>query len=160
MDEFGWNSISCLWLKRDGSVAPSTAVQCPPCFCIFTGYRRISACSETGSPDCLGNSAACVFNESGQRLEQLNRRDNQSLIQTAMQNMQAIASENVLSGILDFKLQLINLERGASGRVWWDLDRSKRNTRVSLMIFRKTATCEPSKETVMRVNCGLRNEHA
>lgn len=45
-------------------------------------------------------------------LEQLNRRDNQSLIQTAMQNMQARApSENVLSGILDFKLHLINLQR-------------------------------------------------
>lgn len=46
-------------------------------------------------------------------LEQLNRRDNQSLIQTAMQNMQARApSQNVLSGILDFKLHLINLQRG------------------------------------------------
>lgn len=45
-------------------------------------------------------------------LEQLNRRDNQSLIQTAMQNMQARApSQNVLSGILDFKLHLINLQR-------------------------------------------------
>lgn len=69
------------------------------------------------SPDCLGNSALPACNESGQRLEQLNRRDNQSLIQTAMQNIQAIPSENVLSGILDFKLHLINLRRGA-GRVW------------------------------------------
>lgn len=70
------------------------------------------------SPDCLGNSPLPASNESGQRLEQLNRRDNQSLIQTAMQNIQAIPSENVLSGILDFKLHLINLKRGG-GRVWW-----------------------------------------
>lgn len=69
-------------------------------------------------PDCLGNSPQPACNESGQRLEQLNRRDNQSLIQTAMQNIQAIASENVLSGILDFKLHLINL-KGSAGRVWW-----------------------------------------
>lgn len=62
------------------------------------------------SPDCLGNSPLPSCNESGQRLEQLNRRDNQSLIQTAMQNIQAIPSENVLSGILDFKLHLINLK--------------------------------------------------
>lgn len=40
------------------------------------------------SPDCLGNSPLPACNESGQRLEQLNRRDNQSLIQTAMQNIQ------------------------------------------------------------------------
>lgn len=34
------------------------------------------------------------------------------MIQTAMQNMQARApSQNVLSGILDFKLHLINLQR-------------------------------------------------
>lgn len=64
------------------------------------------------SPDCLGNSPLPACNESGQRLEQLNRRDNQSLIQTAMQNIQAIPSENVLSGILDFKLHLINLKGG------------------------------------------------
>lgn len=70
------------------------------------------------SPDCLGNSLLPACNESGQRLEQLNRRDNQSLIQTAMQNIQAIPSENVLSGILDFKLHLINL-KGGGGRVWW-----------------------------------------
>lgn len=68
------------------------------------------------SPDCLGNSPLPACNESGQRLEQLNRRDNQSLIQTAMQNLQAIPSENVLSGILDFKLLLINL-KGGGGRV-------------------------------------------
>lgn len=72
----------------------------------------------TVSPDCLGNSPLPACNESGQRLEQLNRRDNQSLIQTAMQNIQAIPSENVLSGILDFKLHLINL-KGSGGRVWW-----------------------------------------
>lgn len=69
------------------------------------------------SPDCLGNSPLPVCNESGQRLEQLNRRDNQSLIQTAMQNIQAIPSENVLSGILDFKLHLINL-KGDGDSVW------------------------------------------
>lgn len=69
-------------------------------------------------PDCLGNSPLPSCNESGQRLEQLNRRDNQSLIQTAMQNIQAIPSENVLSGILDFKLLLINLS-GSGGRVGW-----------------------------------------
>lgn len=63
----------------------------------------------TVSPDCSGNSALPVCNETGQRLEQLNRRDNQSLIQTAMQNIQAIPSEIVLSGILDFRLHLINL---------------------------------------------------
>ena len=63
------------------------------------------------SPDCLGNSPLPACNESGQRLEQLNRRDNQSLIQTAMQNIQAIPSENVLSGFLDFKLYLINLKK-------------------------------------------------
>lgn len=34
----------------------------------------------TVSPDCSGNSALPVCNETGQRLEQLNRRDNQSLI--------------------------------------------------------------------------------
>lgn len=76
----------------------------------------------TVSPDCSGNSALPVCNETGQRLEQLNRRDNQSLIQTAMQNIQAIASEIVLSGILDFRLHLINLW----GRRWnslMDLDR-------------------------------------
>lgn len=77
------------------------------------------------SPDCLGNSLLPVCNESGQRLEQLNRRDNQSLIQTAMQNMQAIPSENVLSGILDFKLLLINL-KGSAGRVWWCLPGGRR----------------------------------
>lgn len=71
------------------------------------------------SPDCLGNSPLPACNESGQRLEQLNRRDNQSLIQTAMQNIQAIPSENVLSGFLDFKLYLINLKKGGGGRVWW-----------------------------------------
>lgn len=65
-------------------------------------------------PDCLGNSLLPACNESGQRLAQLNRRDNQSLIQTAMQNIQAIPSENVLSGILDFKLLLINL-KGSGG---------------------------------------------
>lgn len=70
------------------------------------------------APDCLGNSPLPVCNESGQRLEQLNRRDNQSLIQTAMQNTQAIPSENVLSGILDFKLHLINL-KGCGGRLGW-----------------------------------------
>ena len=70
------------------------------------------------SPDCLGNSPLPACNESGQRLEQLNKRDNQSLIQTAMQNIQAIPSENVLSGILDFKLHLINL-KGGGRRVWW-----------------------------------------
>lgn len=63
----------------------------------------------TVSLDCSGNSALPVCNETGQRLEQLNRRDNQSLIQTAMQNIQAIPSEIVLSGILDFRLHLINL---------------------------------------------------
>lgn len=68
------------------------------------------------SPDCLGNSQVPACNESRQRLEQLNRRDNQYLIQTAMQNIQAIPSENVLSGILDFKLHLINL-KGSEGRV-------------------------------------------
>jgi len=73
------------------------------------------------SPDCLGNSPLPGCNESGQRLEQLNRRDNQSLIQTAMQNIQAMASENVLSGIWDFKLHLINL-KGSGGRVLVDLD--------------------------------------
>lgn len=62
------------------------------------------------SPDCLGNSPLPAYNESGQGLEQLNKRDNQSLIQTAMQNIQAVPSENVLSGILDFKSHLINLE--------------------------------------------------
>lgn len=75
----------------------------------------------TVSPDCSGNSALPVCNETGQRLEQLNRRDNQSLIQTAMQNIQAIPSEIVLSGILDFRLHLINLW----GRRWnclMDLD--------------------------------------
>ena len=69
-------------------------------------------------PDCSGNSVLPACNESGQRLEQLNRRDNQSLIQTAKQNIQAIPSENVLSGILDFKLHLINL-KGGGRRVWW-----------------------------------------
>lgn len=78
------------------------------------------------SPDCLGNSALPACNESGQRLEQLNRRDNQSLIQTAMQNIQAIPSENVLSGILDFKLHLINLKR-ARRKSLMDSDRLKRN---------------------------------
>lgn len=73
---------------------------------------------ENVSPDCLGNSPLPACNESGQRLEQLNKRDNQSLIQTAMQNIQAIPSENVLSGILDFKLHLINL-KGGGRRVWW-----------------------------------------
>ncbi|MEQ2171044.1 hypothetical protein GOODEAATRI_006632 [Goodea atripinnis] len=62
------------------------------------------------SPDCVGNSLLPSCDEIGQRLKQLNRRDNQSLIQTAMQNLQAIASESVLSGILDFKLHLINLK--------------------------------------------------
>lgn len=70
----------------------------------------------TVSPDCLGNSLLPACNETRQRLEQLNTRDNQSLIQTAMQNIQAIPSDNVLSGILDFKLQLINLKKGG-GRV-------------------------------------------
>lgn len=78
------------------------------------------------SPDCLGNSPLPARNESGQRLEQLNRRDNQSLIQTAMQNIQAIPSENVLSGILDFKLHLINLKR-ARRKSLMDSDRLKRN---------------------------------
>lgn len=78
------------------------------------------------SPDCLGNSPLPACNESGQRLEQLNRRDNQSLIQTAMQNIQAIPSENVLSGILDFKLHLINLKR-ARRKSLMDSDRLKRN---------------------------------
>lgn len=78
------------------------------------------------SPDCLGNSLLPARNESGQRLEQLNRRDNQSLIQTAMQNIQAIPSENVLSGILDFKLHLINLKR-ARRKTLMDSDRLKRN---------------------------------
>lgn len=63
----------------------------------------------TVSPDCSGNSALPVCNETGQRLEKLNRRDNQSLIQTVMQNIQAIPSEIVLSGILDLRLHLINL---------------------------------------------------
>lgn len=71
---------------------------------------------ENDSPDCLGNSPLAACNESGQRLEQLNIRDNQYLIQTAMQNIQAIPSENVLSGILDFKLHLINLKGNG---VWW-----------------------------------------
>ena len=84
---------------------------------------------ENVGPDCLGNSAVPVGNESGQRLEQLNRRDNQSLIQTAMQNIQAIPSENVLSGILEFKLLLINLS-GSGGRVLVDLNRLKRNTKT------------------------------
>lgn len=70
------------------------------------------------SPDCLGNSLLPACNESGQRLEQLNKRDNQSLIQTAMQNIQAIALENVLSGILDFKSHLIR-QHGHGGRAWW-----------------------------------------
>lgn len=72
----------------------------------------------TVSPDCLGNSPLPSCDESGQGLEQLNRRDKQSLIQTAMQNMQADASENVLSGILDFKLHPIKLKWGRTG-VWW-----------------------------------------
>lgn len=76
----------------------------------------------TVSPDCSGNSALPVCNETGQRLEQLNRRDNQSLIQTAMQNIQAIPSENVLSRILDFRLHLINL-RGRRWKSLMDLDR-------------------------------------
>lgn len=85
----------------------------------FNSLRRRSLCLHgNDSPDCLGNSPLPACNESGQRLEQLNRRDNQSLIQTAMQNIQAIPSENVLSGILDFKLLLINL-KGGGGRVWW-----------------------------------------
>ena len=78
------------------------------------------------SPDCLGNSPLPACNESGQRLEQLNRRDNQSLIQTAMQNIQAIPSENVLSGILDFKLHLINL-KGWCRKSSVDLDTLGRN---------------------------------
>lgn len=83
----------------------------------FNSLRCRSLCLHgNDSPDCLGNSPLPACNESGQRLEQLNRRDNQSLIQTAMQNIQAIPSENVLSGILDFKLLLINL-KGGGGRV-------------------------------------------
>lgn len=71
----------------------------------------------TVSPDCLGNSPLPSCDQSGQGLEQLNRRDKQSLIQTAMQNMQADASENVPSGYLDFKLHLIKLKWGGRG-VW------------------------------------------
>lgn len=76
----------------------------------------------TVSPDCSGNSALAACNETGQRLEQLNRRDNQSLIQTAMQNIQAIPSESVLSRILDFRLHPINL-RGRRWKSLMDLDR-------------------------------------
>lgn len=81
------------------------------------------------SPDCLGNSPLPACNESGQRLEQLNRRDNQSLIQTAMQNIQAIPSENVLSGFLDFKLCLINLKKGGGGTEFGGLGPAEKETR-------------------------------
>lgn len=70
------------------------------------------------SPDCFGNSLLPSCDESRQRLKQLNRRDNQSLIQTAMQNLQAIASQSVLSWILDFKLHLVNL-KWKERRVCW-----------------------------------------
>lgn len=48
-----------------------------------------------------------LFNHTGQRLQQLNRRDKHSLIQTAMQNLEVTMSENVLSGISYLNVTLL-----------------------------------------------------
>lgn len=108
----------------------SCLIRCDLMFSLALHFRSLRSRSPylpgNVSPDCLGNSPLPSRNESGQRLEQLNRRDNQSLIQTAMQNIQAIPSEDVLSGILDFKLHLINLKR-ARRKTLMDSDRLKRN---------------------------------